>query len=317
MNSTHAEPTVSPGIPWRVYVELARPFTLVAPILGFLSGGLTALGAEPPQPFHWSTLWPIFLGGAMAATLNAASNALNQIYDLEIDRINKPNRPLPSKRLTVTQAAVFAGVCYIASLTMAWFIQPTGHPECFIIVITAAVLTWAYSCPPIRSKRFGVWANTTIAVPRGLLLKVAGWSAAKSVLGLEPWFIGMIFGLYLLGASSTKDFADIEGDRANGCMTWPVKYGVQRAAWMMAPFFIVPFLLIPFGVHYHILTGNSGLLLILAGTLIIYGTYINYLILKKPDALATDANHISWTHMYIMMFLAQIGFAVAYLAQVF
>ena len=54
----------------------------------------------------------------------------------------------------------------------------------------------------------------TIAIPRGVLLKVAGWSTVKTVMGVEPWFIGAIFGLFVLGASSTKDFADIEGDRA-------------------------------------------------------------------------------------------------------
>lgn len=298
---------------FRVYIELARPFTLIAPMLGFLSGGLTAIGAVPRQPLDWSTLWPVLLGSIMAATLNAASNSLNQIFDLEIDRINKPHRPLPSGRMTISQAAWFAVLCYVISLLMAWFIQPAGRPECFVIVVIASILTWVYSGPPIRSKRFGVWANVTIAIPRGLLLKVAGWSAAKTILGVEPWYIGGIFGLFLLGASSTKDFADIEGDRANGCMTWPVKYGVKRAAWMIAPFFIFPFALIPLGVKIGVLTGHPALLRLLAVVLILYGIYIDYLILRKPDALATDANHVSWKHMYIMMFVAQIGFALAYL----
>ena len=40
----------------------------------------------------------------MAALLNAGNNALNQIYDLEIDRVNKPKRPLTSGRLTIAQA---------------------------------------------------------------------------------------------------------------------------------------------------------------------------------------------------------------------
>ena len=61
----------------RDLLELARPFTLVAPALGFFSGGLTAIGAAPRE--HWdATLlaYPV-IGAAMAAVLNAASNALN------------------------------------------------------------------------------------------------------------------------------------------------------------------------------------------------------------------------------------------------
>ncbi len=48
--------------------------------------------------------------------------------------------------------------------------------------------------------------------------------------GVEPWYIGAIFGLFLLGASTTKDFADMEGDRLSGCRTLPIICGVKHAA---------------------------------------------------------------------------------------
>jgi geranylgeranylglycerol-phosphate geranylgeranyltransferase len=149
-------------------------------------------------------------------------------------------------------------------------------------------------------------------VPRGLLLKVAGWSAVKTVMGVEPWFIGSIFGLFLLGASTTKDFSDMEGDRADGCRTLPIIYGVRRAAWMISPSFILPFMLINAGALTGILTGNAILLHALGITMTIYGAYVLYLMLRKPEELAVDANHVSWAHMYRMMFVAQIGFALAY-----
>ena len=62
----------------------------------------------------------------------------------------------------------------------------------------------------------------------------------KTIVGVEPWFIGAIFGLFLLGASTTKDFADMEGDARGGCRTLPIIYGVRRAAWMISPSFVVP-----------------------------------------------------------------------------
>ena len=130
---------------------------------------------------------------------------------------------------------------------LAWLVAPGGRHECFWIVLAATVATFVYSCPPLRTKRRGIWANVTIAIPRGVLLKVAGWSCVKTVIGLEPWFIGAIFGLFLLGASTTKDFADMEGDARGGCRTLPIVYGVPRAAWMISPSFVVPFLLISVG----------------------------------------------------------------------
>jgi 4-hydroxybenzoate polyprenyltransferase len=296
----------------RDYVQLARPFTLIAPALGFVSGAITAIGAYPAEPWSMAVLVPPMIGALMAAMLNAASNALNQIYDLAIDRVNKPARPLPSGRLSIGQAWVFTWNSYAIALVLAWFVAPGGRHECFWIVLAAAVLTFAYSVPPVRTKRHGLWANITIAVPRGLLLKVAGWSAVKTVVGLEPWFIGSIFGLFLLGASTTKDFSDMEGDRADGCRTLPIIYGVRKAAWLISPSFILPFLLINAGVFTGILTGNPLLLHTLGIVMTLYGAYVLYLMLRKPEELAVDANHVSWAHMYRMMFVAQVGFALAY-----
>jgi chlorophyll/bacteriochlorophyll a synthase len=296
-----------------VWLELSRPFTLVAPALGVVSGAVTAAGAHPREP--WSgdlILYPV-IGALMAATLNAGNNALNQIYDLEIDRINKPKRPLPSGRLSVHDAWTFTWITYVIALVLAWLVAPGGRHECFWIVIAATIATFIYSCPPLRTKQRGIWANVTIAVPRGVLLKVAGWSCVKTIVGVEPWYIGMIFGLFLLGASTTKDFADMEGDARGGCRTLPIIYGVRKAAWMISPSFVLPFMLISVGAAAGILTGNHLLLQILAIGMTLYGVYVCYLMLRRPEDLAVEENHVSWAHMYRMMFVAQIGFALAYL----
>jgi 4-hydroxybenzoate polyprenyltransferase len=296
-----------------LFLELSRPFTLVAPALGFASGAVTAIGAAPPEPLSRGLLLFPAIGLTMAAVLNAASNALNQIYDLDIDRINKPRRPLSSGRLTLREGWAFTIVAYVIALALAWLVAPEGRHECFWIVVAALLFTVLYSVPPFRTKRLGIWANVTIAIPRGVLLKVAGWSAVKTVFGVEPWYIGAIFGLFLLGASTTKDFADMEGDERGGCKTLPILYGVRRAAWMISPAFVLPFPMISAGAFAGILTGNFVLLQCLSIVMTIYGLYVCYLMLRRPDELAVEANHVSWAHMYRMMFVAQVGFAAAYI----
>ena len=296
-----------------LWVEFSRPFTLVAPALGFASGSVTAAGAAPREPWSAELLVYPVVGLLMAAVLNAASNALNQIYDLEIDRVNKPRRPLPSGRLALRDAWAFTIATYAVSLILAWLVAPGGRHECFWIVLIATAITVLYSVPPFRTKRLGVWANLTIAIPRGVLLKVAGWSAVKTIDGVEPWFIGAIFGLFLLGASTTKDFADMEGDAKGGCRTLPIIYGVEKAAWMISPSFVLPFLMISVGTFAGILTGNFVLLQVLAAVMTAYGIFVCYLMLRRPEDLAVDQNHVSWAHMYRMMFVAQVGFALAYL----
>jgi 4-hydroxybenzoate polyprenyltransferase len=303
----------------RIFADFARPFTLLPPALGVVSGAVTAWGSGHHKlPVTWSLALPVIWGTLMAAVLNAGNNAINQIYDLDIDRVNKPKRPLPSGTLGMREAWAFTLVAFAVSWVLAFLASPPAPPdvharrECFWIVVVTTGLCWIYSAPPLWTKRRGMLANITIAIPRGVLLKVAGWSTVKTILGLEPWYIGSIFGLFLLGAASTKDFADIEGDKAGGCTTLPILYGVKKAAWIIAPFFVLPFFLIPIGVWRGILTGNPTLLMILGPTLILYGMYTVYLLVRRPEELAATENHPSWTHMYRMMMVAQVGFALAY-----
>jgi 4-hydroxybenzoate polyprenyltransferase len=313
------------------YLALARPFTLLPPLLGIVSGAVCAWGSahnpDPSRQLTSSVILTVALGSICAAFLNAANNALNQIYDLEIDRINKPNRPLPADALTMRQAWAFTWIMYALGLVPTWlvvvhpfttwdskFLAPLAWHECFFIYFAAFISTFIYSVPAFgRTKAHPIGANLTIAIPRGCLLKVAGWTMVARATFAEPWFIGLIFMVFLLGAASTKDFSDIEGDRAGGCRTLPIAFGVRRAAWMIAPFFVLPWLLMPAGVAMGILTGNAAALVVLGFVLALWGVYTVWLIVRNPDELTATENHPSWRHMYLMMMAAQIGFAAAYL----
>ncbi len=184
------------------------------------------------------------------------------------------------------------------------------------MITVAATTSQKHWCRPpgaTSHARIHATANVTIAIPRGAMLKGAGWSSVKTIVGLEPWYIGTIFGLFLLGATTTKDFADMDGDRRGGCRTLPIQFGVRRAAWMISPSFVVPFLMIPAGAWAGVLTGHFWLLQLLGAVMTAYGIYVCYLMLRRPEELAVEENHVSWAHMYRMMFVAQIGFALAYL----
>jgi len=280
------------------YITLARPFTLLPPLFGIISGAVCAWGSahnpDPSRAVTLSVILTVALGSLCASFLNAASNAINQIYDLEIDRINKPSRPLVTGELTIRQAWVFSWILYALAIVPTWwvvvypyttwpakFFAPLSQHECFFIYIAGMLFTFIYSAPALgRTKKHPIGANLTIAIPRGCLLKVAGWTMVAHATVAEPWYIGAIFMLFLLGAASTKDFSDIEGDRAGGCRTLPIAFGVRKAAYMIAPSFVIPWLLMPLGAHLGILTGNRLALDILGVTLSIWGAYTVWLILE-------------------------------------
>jgi 4-hydroxybenzoate polyprenyltransferase len=293
----------------RLYWILSRPFTLLPPMAGIFAGAVIAWAATRAH-FHVAA---VVLAVLAAATLNAASNGLNQIFDLEIDRINKPDRPLTSGVLTPRGAWPFTLLGYGAALVMAAFV----NGQTFAIYLIAALATVAYSAPPFRLK-CRLWSsNLIIALVRGELLKVAGWAAVGTVLdSFEPWYIGLIYFVFLLGATTTKDFADIEGDRKAGCVTLPVRYGVTASARIISPFFIVPWIIMALGVFLKVLSGAAWAILLLSLIMIVWGFRIVYSINRDPGALVwAGENDPSWKQMYWMLMAGHLGLAAAYLAK--
>ena len=115
---------------------------------------------------------------------NAGNNALNQIYDLEIDRVNK-GKPSAAERADDDRAGLGvhrgdlradagAGLAGRAGRASRVLLDRPRRDHRDLHLFGAAAADEA---------ALGIWANITIAVPRGVLLKVAGWSAVKTVIG--------------------------------------------------------------------------------------------------------------------------------------
>ncbi len=296
-----------------VWLELARPFTLLAPALGMASAAAAAIGAverDAVAPLGAGSVGArVVVGMLVAATLNVASNALNQVTDLEADRINKPARPVPSGRISPRSAIGASLVAYAAAIAGAAWIGRA----CLAAVLGGAACTVAYSVPPLRFKRLGWLANATIAASRGLLLTVAGWATVASVRCADPWWIGATMALFLVGAASTKDFADVEGDRASGCATLPVRYGIAGTIRRIRPAFVWPFLSLPLGAVVGVLAGNGWMLGIAGIVLAAFGRAIVAQMEREPDRIDASGNHVTWRKMYLLMLTTQLAVAAAYL----
>jgi 4-hydroxybenzoate polyprenyltransferase len=305
-DSARAVPDSSrPAPSLKDYKDLARPFTMLAPLLGIISGSVIAMG----DLGDFSLFWKGILAGITGALLNAASNAINQYYDLEIDRINKPDRPLPSGRMSTGQVMTFAWIIYAICFVLSFLVNRTF----FAVVVVATLITWGYSAPPVRFKNNGILANIAMAIPRGFLMIVGGWVAIRpdGLMNPTPWLIGLVIFLFVAGAASTKDFADVKGDAAGGARTVVVAYGVKKAAWIIAPFFVIPYLALPLIAYLagpERLKPETSWLAFLA----LWGAYTAWLIVRDPDSLALEGNHPSWKHMYLLMMVTQIGFALIY-----
>jgi len=290
------------------YFELVRPFTLLAPAILGVSFGI--MGESSRGWADWSANPQFFVsqllfGVGALVLVNAASNALNAVYDLDIDRINKPQRPLPRGAIDPHEATTIAWLLYLITLFRATFIN--AWFGAFVLVIMC--ITVAYNAPPFRLKKRFLVNNASIALARGVFGVLASWSIFGDPLSPVPWTVGFILFVFLLGAATTKDFSDIAGDRAYGVKTLPVVVGVERAATITATFFVIPLAFIPVMVCFGLLYTNAWYLIFLGiwGAIVFKNT--------KEWAEARDVtmeNNPLWVHMYLLLMTLGIGFAATY-----
>lgn len=312
----------------RGLVALVRPFTLLAPIIGGICGGLMGWASKYPFPendlpfIYFNHDFPfiqyhdgfltLLIGATTLAILNAASNSINGVYDVEIDKINKPYRPIPSGIVTKDEARTLAWILYPLVLFRATLLDREAESSGFFgfFVLLIMLITIAYSVPPIRLKKRLWVSNITIAFTRGLLGFVAAWSIFGDPFSdLTPWLIGGVMAIFLVGAITSKDFTDMKGDEKHGIRTLPIAYGPSKAAIISGPFFVVPFVLVLFGVEFEVLELGTIWLVLLA----IWGVIIGLLMqTTATHPVKTFENSPIWVNMYLMLIALQVFFCATY-----
>jgi len=269
-------------------LRLSRPFTLVAPAVGgLLFSFMGYMRSGGP-------IWKIPLTAFILAVANYASNVINQIYDREIDRINKPYRPIPAGEMTVDEASSLAILLTISALAMGFSLIGTAFG---IILSVIMLFAWIYSSPPLRLRQRLLWSNLAIATPRGALGILAAYSSYSDPLadhGLLVFALGMA--VYVFGGNTFKDIPDEPGDRALGVRNFVTVYGSRTAvrialALMAASALPVCAVSGPYSLPFMAVIVSSWIFAA-----------------KRPDVRAGTENTVLWTLFYIGMVAAFISF---------
>lgn len=177
------------------------------------------------------------------------SVALNDLFDEEGDRLVGAPRPLATGSLDRGDVAGLAAAASLAALLFALNVKYST----FLFILLALAVSFIYSAPPLRIKRFPVLATLLLGCV-SLFACLGGFTSfaeerAAAVFPLRlGWTIVLAFGL----GFSAKDLKDVEGDRATGVFTLPVLAGprggrIAVAALVLLGYIVVP-LLLPFRV---------------------------------------------------------------------
>ena len=167
----------------------------------------------------------------MGITCNIFIVGINQIADVEIDRINKPRLPLPSGDLTPVQAYWIVALCALTSLITAAFISR----YLLGIIAFSIAIGWAYSMPPLHLKRHHITAALAIASVRGLVVNMGGFLIFNHLVNgrweLPPDMrvLTMFIVAFSVAIAWFKDLPDMEGDARHGIRTLAILYSPLTA----------------------------------------------------------------------------------------
>lgn len=194
--------------PLKPYIELLRPVNAAIVFLTIAVAGLLA------KPLAWDWFW-VFVASLAGALIAGGGNAINDYFDLEIDKINRPDRPLPRGALPLDKArrlwlyASIIGLILCASLSL-WNLA---------IGVFWVLGLYAYSRYLKGSVLVG---NVAVSLMTGLAFLFGAIVVGRADLGLYP---GIFAFLANLARELLKDVEDIDGDAQAKLETLPVKHG--------------------------------------------------------------------------------------------
>jgi geranylgeranylglycerol-phosphate geranylgeranyltransferase len=197
------------------YLELMRPNNGILAILGIIVGSIVAEIAFIPVP--------IILAIIVAFLINGAGNVINDYFDMEIDKINRPKRPIPSGRVKRNAARNFFAILTIVSLILSVFISINF----LIMALINSAVSFVYSW---KLKKTALIGNLAVSWLAGSTFLAAGLiTFSFDALPSQVIILACIAILGTLSREIFKDAEDVAGDKKLGAKTLPIALGIVKS----------------------------------------------------------------------------------------
>src|SRR3954468_7180072 len=295
-----------PLVLWR----FARPHTIVGTTLSVLS--LYAIATTQFSGVALETgLFELFWTLVAAWCVNVFIVGINQLEDVEIDRVNKPFLPVAAGGLSPAAGWRIVVACAVVPLVLA---VTQGVAELVAVALGLAIGT-AYSVPPLRLKRFPALASLSITFVRAAVVNVGVWLHFSHAFGggsaIHPavWALIAVTVPFSFAIAILKDVPDVEGDRRYAIATFSVRLGAR-------PVFALGLAVLTIGELGMATVGAA--LLSGANTAVLVGGHLAALAVLWASAARTDlADRPAITRFYLRvwtLFFAEYAIvAAAYL----
>jgi len=243
----------------------------------------------------------LHLASIAAGLVCAGGNALNDFMDVEPDRINHPNRPLPSGKLPLYSALISHIVLNIFAIAIAVFI----NRFVFIAVIGAILLLGLYNS---GLKKTALAGNILISILGGLTFIVGALVKGISVTFILPGAaVPAVFAfLFHLGREMVKDLADFKGDKMSNYQTFPILLGRAKVLLIITLLFIILIIVTLIPIYYNWYSISYAWVAILLVDLPILATLL-YLWLSKSAIRYNVAGSLLKFYMLLGLLAFYLG----------
>ena len=243
------------------------------------------------------------------ATLLIAAGGyiINDIYDVETDKINKPNKLIINKHITENNATALFMVFNIIGVGLGFYLaNGIGKAGFFSIFFIASALLYVYST---SLKQIAVVGNVVVSIVVALSILLVGIFELVPAINANNKAVQMTFiniirdyaifaFLINLVREMVKDLEDIEGDKKAGIQTLPVLLGRERATKIAFIVSLVPIL----SITYYVITYLFKQQIVVGYFLVLVVAPLIYVSLKLFNAQQkAQYKHISLVLKLVML----------------
>ncbi len=239
------------------FFRIMRPLNCVmAAVAVYISALISGAAAFTAMP-----ALPVFLAMAVVFLICSGGMVVNDIFDIEIDKINKPERPLPSGKMSVKSAKIFSAALFASGIAISYFINLYAFAVAIIAALLLAVYAW-------KMKKAMLAGNMAVSLLVGFTF-VYGGLLNMNLAVVVP--LAALAFLSNMGREIYKTAEDALGDKEGGAQTIAVKWGVLKAKRIASAFIItavllsfVPLVIGAFGISYLIVVLLADILFLAA-----------------------------------------------------
>jgi homogentisate phytyltransferase/homogentisate geranylgeranyltransferase len=201
--------------------EFCRPHTVIGSVISILA--LYTMICVNTESDNLSFL---FIGLIVGVCCNIFIVGINQIADVNIDKINKPYLPIPAGKLSIKTAKLITYGSLVLSLGFALYLSP----YLFLIICLSTATGWAYSMPPIYLKKHHFTSALAITFVRGVLINIGGYLVFNYLINhtielpVDVKLLSAFIIVFSIVISWFKDLPDMKGDSIYRIKTLAIVY---------------------------------------------------------------------------------------------